>query len=334
MITADQRARAQANRARALAIKRRKAEEAASPPAPPAPPSTASSSTPASAPASASSASSASSAGAAGAAGAAGSSSSAGAAGAAGAASSAGAASIPTSIPRAAPASPCSSDARRPEGCVLCDATASMRRVDASILSDYGVRVCVACKAREPQRWSQIVKTNAKKHFLLSDGVLSRLPHVTKSNPRNPHFKPMMMFLRYHVEQAAVVLYGSEEALEEERVERARKRALRAAKGPKQRKRRRKTLVKPRANDSNKSAQDEQQQFGLFPTGLFAEGGVQQAVRDGARTKQQQRQPTAESSWRKRGQHVHAFGPLTFDGASGMHIKTCACGFMRKFEVM
>ena len=316
MITADQRARAQANRARALAIKRRKAEEAASPPAPPAPPSTASSSTPASAPASASSASSA------------------GAAGAAGAASSAGAASIPTSIPRAAPASPCSSDARRPEGCVLCDATASMRRVDAAILSDYGVRVCVACKAREPQRWSQIVKTNAKKHFLLSDGVLSRLPHVTKSNPRNPHFKPMMMFLRYHVEQAAVVLYGSEEALEEERVERARKRALRAAKGPKQRKRRRKTLVKPRANDSNKSAQDEQQQFGLFPTGLFAEGGVQQAVRDGARTKQQQRQPTAESSWRKRGQHVHAFGPLTFDGASGMHIKTCACGFMRKFEVM
>lgn len=140
----------------------------------------------------------------------------------------------------------------------------------------------------------------------------------------------MMMFLRYHVEQAAVALYGSEEALEDERVERARKRALRAAKGHVQRKRRRKTLVKPRAEDME--AASGQQKFSLTPTGVFAEGGIQQSVKEGVRMKQHQL--ADERNWLKPGQHVHAFGPLTLDAVSGMHLKICACGFTRKFEVM
>lgn len=220
---------------------------------------------------------------------------------------------------------------KRPDGCIVCDSTEYLRHVDKDILLNYGVRICVVCKAKDPSRWSQIVKTNAKKLYLVSDGVLDRLPFVKRPNPRNPNFKPMMMYLRYQVEQEAIEIYGSAEELEEERVQRARKRALRTMKGTSSKsKRRRKTLVKPKPQDSSAILQ-KSDRFLLLPTGHFAGGGLKQSITNGKLSRDRSRGSSSITSKT----HVHVFGPLTYENNSDMAVKKCvSCGFTRKFEVL
>ena len=85
------------------------------------------------------------------------------------------------------------------------------------------------------QRWLQdtekdgkhelITKTDAKSTFLLKDGDLERrnekpLGFIVRKNPHNPRWGDMKLYLRSQVEELALAVWGSEEALERAHEER------------------------------------------------------------------------------------------------------------------
>ena len=70
-----------------------------------------------------------------------------------------------------------------------------------------------------------ITKTDAKSTFLLKDGDLERrgekpLGFIVRKNPHNPRWGDMKLYLRSQVEELALAVWGSEEALERAHEER------------------------------------------------------------------------------------------------------------------
>ena len=154
----------------------------------------------------------------------------------------------------------------------------------------------------------------------MSDNILRQLPFVEKSNPRNPHFRPMKLYLTHHVEEASLRIWETMEKLEEEIVARAkRKQATKDARGGRSFKRLKKTLVRGNA-DRERPVHDA---FQLQPTGVFAKGGLFSGA--GAIVSDR---VTMSSG------HVHAFGPLSLDEKTRMHRKSCSCGFTLEVELM
>ena len=207
-----------------------------------------------------------------------------------------------------------------PPTCFVCHATNAMRIFDEHLLASFQIRICNVCKHKDSKRWKEMTTTNAKKKYLVSDNILRQLPFVEKSNPRNPHFRPMKLYLTHHVEEASLRIWETMEKLEEEIIARAkRKQATKDARGRGSFKRLKKTLVR---GDIEKE-RPVHDAFQLKPTGVFAQGGLLSGA--GA--------IVADRVTMSSG-HRHSFGPLTLDETTGMHTKRCPCGFTQEVELM
>ncbi|CAH2103068.1 unnamed protein product [Euphydryas editha] len=123
--------------------------------------------------------------------------------------------------PRAPPA-PVVHRAEQPH-CLLCE-----RPFPQSYLFDtFDYSVCDACRDDEGAH-CLITRTEAKSEFLLKDCDLDLRPPplrcVRRRNPHRARFAEMRLYLRAQVQQRALAVWGSEEALRRERGERAARR--------------------------------------------------------------------------------------------------------------
>jgi len=105
----------------------------------------------------------------------------------------------------------------------------------------FNYAVCDECKDMgKDGKHELITKTEAKNQFLLRDTdfeegerskPMSKLDFLLRKNPHNPRYGDMKLFLRVQVEQRAMEVWGSEEALEREHEKREEtKMALKAKK--------------------------------------------------------------------------------------------------------
>ncbi|KHJ48466.1 DNA repair protein [Trichuris suis] len=103
--------------------------------------------------------------------------------------------------------------------CVEC----SKKLSTAFLYSMFGCCVCDSCRAGK-EKYKLLTRTEAKSQYLLKDCDLdSRKPplrYLNRKNPRNPRFGDMKLYLRAQVEERAITVWGSYEALEEARVKR------------------------------------------------------------------------------------------------------------------
>lgn len=83
---------------------------------------------------------------------------------------------------------------------------------------------------RDPEEHKLITKTEAKDTYLLKDCDFDKreppLKFITRKNPHNVRWGEMKLYLLIQVEERALEVWGSEEALEEEREKREEKKVL------------------------------------------------------------------------------------------------------------
>lgn len=101
--------------------------------------------------------------------------------------------------------------------------------VESWLLTNFSLHVCDACRDNEVKH-ALVTKTEAKDSYLLTDvDLLKREPplkFIIRKNPRNAHWGDMKLFLRLQIEQRALEVWKTPEAIEEEKDERERKREL------------------------------------------------------------------------------------------------------------
>ncbi len=98
-------------------------------------------------------------------------------------------------------------------------ATCPSPELDFQFLEIFRVRVCTACKANDPDKFSLLTKTECRQDYLLTDPELKDveiLPHLLKPNPHSATYSSMMLYLRGQVEAFAFKKWGSPEALDAE----------------------------------------------------------------------------------------------------------------------
>lgn len=103
--------------------------------------------------------------------------------------------------------------------CLMCHKQFS----DSFLLRTFDHVVCDNCRdtGRDGEH-ELITKTEAKSTFLLKDFDFERTEHgpalkfINRKNPHNPRGGEMKLFLRLQVEERAVEVWGSEEALQKE----------------------------------------------------------------------------------------------------------------------
>ncbi|XP_055330334.1 DNA repair protein complementing XP-A cells homolog isoform X2 [Paramacrobiotus metropolitanus] len=95
--------------------------------------------------------------------------------------------------------------------------------VDSWLRKNFQCKVCDDCRDRDGKH-SLVTKTDAKNEYLLKDEDFDkREPHlkcITKKNPHNANWGNMKLFLRCQVEERALEVWGTEEALDAEREKR------------------------------------------------------------------------------------------------------------------
>ena len=111
----------------------------------------------------------------------------------------------------------------RPE-CLEC----SEDLADSFLFRTFDVSVCDKCKDTERDgKHELITKTDAKNTFLLKDYDLEKrepvLKFIVRKNPHNARWGDMKLYLRSQVEERALEVWGTEEALEKEHEKREEK---------------------------------------------------------------------------------------------------------------
>ena len=99
---------------------------------------------------------------------------------------------------------------------------------DSFLFRTFDFVVCDECKETERDgKHELITKTDAKNTFLLKDGDFERrepaLKFIVRKNPHNSRWGDMKLFLRSQVEERALEVWGTEEALEKQHAEREAK---------------------------------------------------------------------------------------------------------------
>lgn len=98
---------------------------------------------------------------------------------------------------------------------------------DSYLLQTFDLAVCDKC--RDPDgKHSLVTRTKAKQTYLLNDCDLDQreppLKYILKKNPHNPNWGEMKLYLELQVEQRALEVWGSEEALlEQQRIRDSRR---------------------------------------------------------------------------------------------------------------
>ena len=226
-----------------------------------------------------------------------------------------------------------------PPSCFTCHAPDTLRQIDEQILASFQIRVCTACKHKNAAQWKVITTSSAKTRYLVSDNVLKQLPFMEKANPRNPHFRPMKLYLTYHVEEAALAIWETLENIDQEIVRKAKRKQARKELPGYGAKRLKKTLVRPKkrgaleapekinlsggSSSSSSSSSGPSSSFHLVPTGKFARNGLVSGAG-----------PIIQDRVKLASAHVHKFGPLIWNEKSDEHEKRCPCGFVQEVELM
>ena len=106
---------------------------------------------------------------------------------------------------------------------------------DSYLFRTFDVIVCDKCRDTEKDgKHELITRTEAKTTFLLKDYDLDKrepeLKFILRKNPHNPRWGDMKLYLRSQIEDRALEVWGSEEALEKEHEARDEKREKAKAK--------------------------------------------------------------------------------------------------------
>ncbi|XP_044256554.1 DNA repair protein complementing XP-A cells homolog [Tribolium madens] len=100
------------------------------------------------------------------------------------------------------------------------------------LFDNFHYKCCDSCKDLEEHKL--ITKTEALKTYLLKDIDLDKreppLKYITKKNPHHVRWGDMKLYLQLQVEERALEIWGSKEAMEEERLRREDKRVILKAK--------------------------------------------------------------------------------------------------------
>lgn len=173
----------------------------------------------------------------------------------------------------------------------------------------FGLSVCYDCQrvAKGPGgKYQVITKSKAKDEFLLSDRQLDKahggLGCLTVKNPHDSRYGDMRLYLRAQVEEVALLTWGTDEALFNEKERRATERVQKA--------------------EARKRKAADKLSHGM------AAGGNRKAP--AARRVAAVAAATAAS-------HTHTYPPEEeheYDAATDMWTKRCACGFALEYERM
>ena len=117
---------------------------------------------------------------------------------------------------RAAEAAEAEAKRRRTEGpgCAGCEVCGG-GPLDATLERVFAVRVCAEHKARSS--YDLVPSGDAAATYLLPKNTLKCLASVERSNPRQPTWRPMKLYLRRDLEVQADRRWGDAEKLDEER---------------------------------------------------------------------------------------------------------------------
>ncbi|KAF9970079.1 hypothetical protein BGZ73_007327 [Actinomortierella ambigua] len=109
--------------------------------------------------------------------------------------------------------------------------------VDFQILRHFNVGVCIACRDRQPEKYSLLTKTECRHDYLLTDPELrdrELFPWWERPNPKKATWNNMMLYLRCQVEAYAFQKWGGPEGLDAEYERRERQKEERKEKKFKQ----------------------------------------------------------------------------------------------------
>ena len=180
---------------------------------------------------------------------------------------------------------------------------------DPKFFEAFGLSVCYSCqrasKGQDGGKYRMMCKTTAQKEYLLSDRQLSRthggLGCLLRPNPNaqgsgRPHGGDMKLYLQAQVEALALQIWGSDEALFDE-------------------KERRQDARQAKAEARKRKVADREA-----------------AARAGTNAVPSHKRPAATSRHHEqmtaRVSHTHTFlADETYDEATDMWTKRCACGF-------
>ncbi|KAE8752533.1 hypothetical protein FOCC_FOCC000655 [Frankliniella occidentalis] len=113
-----------------------------------------------------------------------------------------------------------------PPDCPICE-ECQKEFSDSWLLKSFNHSVCDGCRDNEDKH-ALITRTDAKTEYLLKDCDLDkRLPclkFIVRKNPHNPRWGDMKLYLHLQIEKRALEVWGSEEALLEEKEARDEKR--------------------------------------------------------------------------------------------------------------
>jgi DNA-repair protein complementing XP-A cells len=178
----------------------------------------------------------------------------------------------------------------------------------AKFFDAFGVSVCYECQRAAKGaggKYQVVAKCKAKDEYLLTDRQLDRerggLGCLTQANPHDSRYGDMRLYLRTQVEELALGVWGSDEALFVEKERRSQERLQRAE------------------TRKRKAAANASQPGGR---GVTKPGSARRAEAAAAALARR----AAES-------HTHDFLPdEEYDVEADLWTKRCACGFEVKYE--
>ncbi|XP_050403786.1 DNA repair protein complementing XP-A cells homolog [Patella vulgata] len=99
--------------------------------------------------------------------------------------------------------------------------------MDSYLYTHFTIAACDSCREKNKDTYNLTTKTDAKNRYLLKDEDFDKreppLKFIVKKNPNNNRWGDMKLFLESQVYYRAIEVWGSEEAIEEERETRSEK---------------------------------------------------------------------------------------------------------------
>ena len=213
--------------------------------------------------------------------------------------------------------------------CKFCPST----QLDTETVVTFGERICYHCKQIRSD-YQGIIKSKAKKEFLLSDKSFTRLKHFEKLNPKNASFRPMKIFLRKHVKDLAISIYGSLERIEDEKLKRLRNAA-------KKRKKKQKVKIDDFTTGKRKDRHSLFSEEEGYDKEIIEENNpfkklkslrtfASRATIDNINKMESKRKKTTKID----DNHIHNFKAVANNNNSNKTLERCKCGFEREVEEM
>jgi len=88
--------------------------------------------------------------------------------------------------------------------------------INEALFTHFQIQICKSCK-RSSDLFDCLPKSECIAQYLVPEDLFKTLPFMTKDNPHNVGWTPMKLYLRNHVQAAAIKRFGSVEKLHEEK---------------------------------------------------------------------------------------------------------------------